>query len=110
MNYGRAIKMVRSASGLTQSALAERLSIGASQLSLVESGKRQPTVRVLGEIAEVLRVPPHLLTLLGSNLEDLNQQADSKQIAELARALLDVMLRLSEQPSLPLKRGRSSGA
>ena len=54
MNYGRAIKIVRTAYGLTQSALAERLSIGTSQLSLIEAGKRQPSVRVLHEIVKPL--------------------------------------------------------
>ncbi len=36
MNYGKAVKIVRAAQGLTQSELANRLSIGASHLSLIE--------------------------------------------------------------------------
>jgi transcriptional regulator with XRE-family HTH domain len=102
MNYGRAIKIVRTAYGLTQSALAERLSIGTSQLSLIEAGKRQPSVRVLHEIAVALDVPMHLLTLLASRPEDLNAQADPKQVAELAGALLRLLVRVGEQQTLPL--------
>ena len=49
MNYGKAIKIVRTAHGLTQAELTERLSIGPSHLSLIEAGRRQPSLRVLGE-------------------------------------------------------------
>ena len=102
MNYGRAIKIARTAYGLTQSALAKRLSIGTSQLSLIEAGKRQPSVRVLHEIALALDVPMHLLTLLASRPEDLDNKADPKQVAELAGALLRLLVRVGEQGTLPL--------
>jgi transcriptional regulator with XRE-family HTH domain len=108
MNYGRAIRIVRTAYGLTQSELAERLSIGASQLSLIEAGKRQPSVRVLQEISAALEVPLHLLTLLASNPEDLDESADPKQAAELARALLRVLVGVGEQRTLPMKKKRSA--
>jgi transcriptional regulator with XRE-family HTH domain len=104
MNYGRAIKIVRTAYGLTQAALAERLSIGTSQLSLIEAGKRQPSIGVLHEIALALNVPMHLLTLLASRPEDLNANADPKQVAELASALLRLLVRVGEQKTLPLDR------
>lgn len=102
MNYGRAIKIVRTAYGLTQSALAQRLSIGTSQLSLIEAGKRQPSVRVLQEIAQAMGVPMHLLTLLASRPEDLADPVDPKQVAELAGALLRLLVRVGEQGTLPL--------
>ena len=109
MNYGRANRIVRTAYGLKQSALAERLSIGTSQLSLIEAGKRQPSVRVLGEIARAMDVPMHLLTLLASRPEDLADPADPKQVAQLSEALLRLLVRVGEQGTLPLdgKKGRS---
>ena len=102
MKYGRAIKIVRTAYGLSQSALAERLSIGPSQLSLIEANKRQPSLRVLHEISAALDVPPHLLTLLASSPEDLDEKADPKYVAELARALLRVLVAAGEQQTLPM--------
>ena len=54
MNYGRAIRIARTAFGLTQGELAARVSVGASHLSLIESGKRQPSLKVLNEIAAAL--------------------------------------------------------
>lgn len=103
MKFGRAIKIVRTAHGLSQSALAERLSIGASQLSLIEANKRQPSVRVLSQISTALNVPPHLLTLLASEREDLETGADPKYVAELANSLLRLLVGVGEQRALPMK-------
>src|SRR3954447_12321108 len=103
MDYGKAIRVVRTAYGLTQAELAERLSIGTSQLSLIESGKRQPSLRVLDEVSVALRVPPHLLTLLASEPKDLDRAADQKEIADLATALLRLLISAGEQRLLPLK-------
>lgn len=104
MKYGRAIRLLRTAGGLSQSALAKRLTIGPSQLSLIEADKRQPSVGVLAEIATELGVPPHLLTLLASGPSELRDDADPKYVAELARALLGVVANVANvrQQGLPL--------
>lgn len=102
MDYGRAIRIVRTAYGLSQGELAERLSIGASHLSLLESGKRQPSVQVLDELSTVLRIPPHLLTLLASEPEDIEDPKKAGDIAELAQALLRILVSGGKQPSLPM--------
>ena len=102
MNYGKAVKIVRTAHGLTQSDLADRLSIGASHLSLIEAGRRQPSVKVLEEIATALDVPPHLLTLLASEPGEIEKRVDPKQLAELARSLLDLLVASGEQRTLPM--------
>ena len=101
MNYGKAIKIVRTAHGLTQAELTEHLSIGPSHLSLIEAGRRQPSLRVLDEISAALGVPPHLLTLLSSGPEEVEAHADPKQIAELARSLLGLLVSSDRQPILP---------
>ena len=103
MHYGRAIRIVRTAYGLSKAQLAKRLSIGASHLSLIEAGKRQPSLRVLGEISTVLQVPPHLLTLLASNPGDLDDPKNADQIADLARSLVRLLVSAGEQPTLPIE-------
>lgn len=108
MNYGKAVRIVRTAHGLTQSELANRLSVGASHMSLIESGKRQPSVKVLGEIASVLGVPPHLLTLLASDPNDIAKRADPEQVAQLGRSLLELLVSSGQQPLLPMEmRGKA---
>lgn len=102
MDYGRAIRIVRSAFGLSQAQLAEQLSIGASQLSFIEGGKRAPSLKVLGEVSTVLGVPPHLLTLLASDPEDIEDPQQAPEIAEMASSLLRVLVSGGPQPTLPM--------
>jgi transcriptional regulator with XRE-family HTH domain len=108
MNYGRAIRIVRTAFGLRQAQLAERLSIGSSHLSLLEKGKRNPSLQVLEEISTVLNVPPHLLTLLASEPADIEDPKNAEQIADLARSLLRILVSAGDQPTLPMKTKKSA--
>jgi transcriptional regulator with XRE-family HTH domain len=101
MDYGKAIRVGRSARGLTQTELAERTSIGPSELSLIESGKRQPTVKVLGQISDALQIPLHLL--LASEPKDLKERESEPEINELAKDLLRLLVSTDNQQKLPLK-------
>ncbi len=92
MDYGRALRVVRSAHGLTQRQLADRIGISASHLSLVESGKRDPSLKVLQEISATLAVPMHLLTLLASDVGDVDDPENADRIADTAKALLRVLV------------------
>jgi XRE family transcriptional regulator, fatty acid utilization regulator len=105
MNYGKAIRICRSAYGLTQGELAKRLRIGASQLSLIESGKRQPSLGVLNDISAALGVPPHLLTLLASEPGEMDKRGNEEELAELAKALLRLLVTAREE-QLPLLLNR----
>lgn len=110
MDYGKAIRIVRTAYGLTQGELAERLSVGSSQLSLIESGNRQPSLKVLDEVSNALGVPAHLLTLLASEPDDidLDNKKMAPEIAELAKALLKLLVSAGRQPTLPMKAKKSA--
>jgi transcriptional regulator with XRE-family HTH domain len=104
MNYGKAIRVVRAAYGLSQAELARRLTIGPSQLSLIESGARKPSVRVLEEMSSVLKIPMDLLTALASESKDLARPEQQGYMNELGRALLQLLVAANdEQPELPMK-------
>lgn len=103
MDFGKAIRICRTAHGMTQRELASLTSVGASQLSLVESGRRQPSVRLLQEVSTALHVPIHLFALLGSDEHDLRMEGAQAHIDELARALLDLLVSTGKQRTLPLK-------
>lgn len=109
MNFGRAIRILRTAYGLSQTALAQRTSIGTSQLSAIESNERQPSLRVIQEICAALGVPQHLLTLLASTPEEL-EATDPKYVAELARALLRLLVNVGEQRTLPMPTRKTRAA
>ena len=54
---GQRIRHFRTAAGLTLDQLGEKAGVAASQLSLMENGKREPRLSLLGAIAEAVGVP-----------------------------------------------------
>ncbi|MBP2436282.1 XRE family transcriptional regulator [Microbacterium amylolyticum] len=54
---GRRIRTLRRAQGMKLSDLAERVGRAQSQLSMIENGKREPRLSMLGAIARALGVP-----------------------------------------------------
>jgi len=104
MDYGRAIKIVRTAHGLKQSELAERLSVGASHLSLIEAGKRRPSLESLEEISRALKVPLHLLTLLASGESEFDNPKNAAQVTEVAKTFLRLLA--PSKPHAPHKAKR----
>lgn len=60
---GKQIKQLRTKQGLIQEKLAESAKIDYSYLNLIESGKRNPSIKVITKIARVLKaLPSELLT------------------------------------------------
>ncbi len=91
MDYGRALRIVRAAKGLSQKEVAEKIARDASYLSLIEAGRRVPSAAVLHQLADVLDIPPYLLTFLASEKNDLRGVSEEEARA-LSRQLLDVLL------------------
>ncbi len=92
MNYGRAIKTIRAARGIPQKDFTERLELDRSYVSLIETGKRVPSLGVLEKIAAALRVPQHLLVLMAQDRDELwgMSAADvDKSGSALTRAMLE---------------------
>jgi transcriptional regulator with XRE-family HTH domain len=63
MTLGRVLKMYRVVAGIKQKNLADRLDTSSSYLSLVESGKRTPSLDFLSRAAQELNVPVELLLI-----------------------------------------------
>jgi transcriptional regulator with XRE-family HTH domain len=90
-NYAKAFRVIRAAFGLKQAELAERMPISASQLSLIEAGKRQPSLKVLDSFARAVGVPSALLSLLASTPNDVNSAGD-ETVSDLAKSLLRLLI------------------
>lgn len=101
MNYAKAFRIIRAAFGLKQSELAGRMPITSSQLSLIESGKRQPSIRVIDGLAKAVGVPTALVSLLASTSDDIESKPDA-DISDLARALLRLLITAREHPQQSL--------
>lgn len=57
MTLGNAIKLVRTATGIKQVVLAKKLNVSANYLSLLENGKREPSISFLRRLSGALGVP-----------------------------------------------------
>lgn len=90
MNIGHALKVCRSSKKLTLGDLAERTTLSPSYLSMIESGKRDPTLSSIEKIAAALGVPMPILLFLAAENGEL-EGIDSETSLRLSAAVLDVM-------------------
>ena len=56
-DWATALRTIRALRGMQQQLVAKRAGISRSQLSLIESGQRRPSLEHLERLCEVLRVP-----------------------------------------------------
>jgi transcriptional regulator with XRE-family HTH domain len=100
-DYAKAFRIIRAAFGLKQSELAARMPITASQLSLIEAEKRQPSLRVVNGLANAVGVPAALISLLASTADNVQSKPDA-EISDLARALLRLLVAAKVDPQRAL--------
>lgn len=96
MNYSKAIRVARSLADISQGQLADKAEIDRSYLSMIESGKRIPSIETIERIARALNLPFHLLSLLGSEEADV-QKASQEHIASLSLALTKLLLEVRDE-------------
>jgi len=63
MKLGRAIKLMRTAAGMKQKDVAAKIGVTSNYVSLVENGRREPSVSFLKKVAAILSVPVGLFFL-----------------------------------------------
>ncbi|MCA0369025.1 MAG: helix-turn-helix domain-containing protein [Proteobacteria bacterium] len=59
--FGNAVRRIRLAKGLTIEALAQDAGVSYSYLGEIERGLRNPTLAVIGALAEALSIDAYLL-------------------------------------------------
>jgi transcriptional regulator with XRE-family HTH domain len=77
MNIGKNIKKARKKRGLKQYELATQASVCKTTISLIESGKREPSIKVLMNLSRTLRVSAD--DLLGMKLFNMSQPSPYSQ-------------------------------
>jgi transcriptional regulator with XRE-family HTH domain len=90
MNIGHALKVTRSAKNLSLETLAERAELSQSYLSMIESGKRKPTLSSIQKIATALGVPTPILLFLAADKGEL-EGIDAETARRMSAAVMDVM-------------------
>src|ERR1700722_19801909 len=91
MDYGKAFRIARAITGLQQKELAELADIDPSHISLIEIGKRQPSVVMVGKLAKALQIPDHLLSLLAAEPGDLDME-NPKELERAAQSLAQLII------------------
>jgi transcriptional regulator with XRE-family HTH domain len=72
MDLGKAIKLCRSQRKLTQKELADLANISVSYLSLLEKGKRDPSISTVNTVAQALEIPASILLFLAADRHELS--------------------------------------
>lgn len=85
INIGRAIKICRIQKNLKQKELASLAGISMSYISLLERGKRDPSLSTIQKITSALNVPFSILVFLEAEEDEL-AMIDSELTDKLAYA------------------------
>ena len=102
VELGKAIRMLREANERGLGELAKAAGISTSFLSLIESGKRQPSLVVLRKLAEALDVPSEALILAAHGAGSTLTSADpvvgklTDSLTKMAKAEDELRKRLRE--------------
>lgn len=91
MNYGKAIRTIRAAKGISQKDLSKKLDLDSSYLSRIEKGERTPSIDLLETTAKKLEIPFYLFMLLSSEKEDV-KGFEEKDIQIMSKNLLSILL------------------
>jgi len=62
--FGEMVKSYREGLGLTQRALAQQLGVEASHVAFMESGRRKPSLKLVGRLADILGLDRQNLLIL----------------------------------------------
>ncbi|MDG9922411.1 MULTISPECIES: helix-turn-helix transcriptional regulator [unclassified Pseudomonas] len=85
----QALRLIRSYHDLSQTELAEELSVSNSHLSEIESGKKQPSLELLNKYSERFDVPLSSILFFSENL-DSTKPLDGFR-SSVARKIINIM-------------------
>lgn len=92
MNTGQIIRLIRTADGLAQGALAERLNVSRTYLCQIENGRKQASLSFLKNFSQQFSVPLPLLFF-----GEQTQVANDEIMAELREIFARVLVSRASQ-------------
>jgi transcriptional regulator with XRE-family HTH domain len=104
MDFGKALRICRALRGLQQDEVAKRANLSTSYVSLIESGRRTPSIHAIRKLSAALRIPESLFSLLATDLSHL-PMADAKTTEQLARSLLILFAEASSETDRRVGQG-----
>ncbi|WP_082078333.1 MULTISPECIES: helix-turn-helix transcriptional regulator [Pseudomonadaceae] len=85
----QALRLIRTYHDLSQKELADELSVSNSFLSEIESGKKQPSLELLGKYSERFNVPLSSILFFSESLES-SKPTDRLRVG-IARKIINIM-------------------
>lgn len=93
MNIARSIRLTRLARGVSQQDLASATGISQSYLSLLESGRKEPSLAMIRTLAEGLDISEDLIFLSAIEYSELHEDS-----ADVLSLLAEQLLTLISPP------------
>lgn len=100
---GKAIRVIREATGMSLGSLAGNAQLSVPYLSLVENDKRSPSVDVLTRLAEALGLPANMLLVIASRSPVL---ANADPLTVRVVGMLDKLKSLESELEETIKEGQ----
>ncbi len=87
MSVGKTLKLMRTATGISQAELARRVGASASYLCLVEGERRKPSLPFLESIAKQFKIPAGFLLLQDVDMSQL-KRSQRKLVGDIRQDLV----------------------
>jgi transcriptional regulator with XRE-family HTH domain len=87
------MRLIRLTEGIKANRLAKELGISPSYLSLIENGKKRPSVEMIEQFARVIGVRPSQIMFFNEELDDSSKNTSKNDIVERMRPLMMKWLR-----------------
>jgi len=79
--FGEMVRSHRAGLGLTQRSLAQQLGVEASHIAFIESGRRKPSLKLVGRLADILGLDrQNLLILAHPEAKELITEAKPEKV------------------------------
>lgn len=98
MQLGKTIKSCRKIQGYTLDKLASECDLSPSYLSLVEQGKREPSLSSLQSICDALKISLNVLLFLAAKPDEISE-LDSKSVNLISEAIESLLRDVSAKSS-----------
>lgn len=92
MNLGHVLKLIRTHKGMNQTQMSELLEISQNYLSLIESGKKQPSSDRISKIAENLNISSDALIFASSDVPKELSPKEQKDYIRLQKNIISLLL------------------
>jgi transcriptional regulator with XRE-family HTH domain len=91
INFGGIIKKYRDVNNLTQVDLANKIKITSTYLSAIENNRKEPSLALISEISQLLRIPKEVLVW---EAVEINQKmsAQDKKVIDTAKSIMKAYL------------------